>query len=194
MSQSLSCKTCGHVWHPRKASTTYRRQCAVCNGSEIDSTSSVVVNATKTAPTTANGVFASRTKLPPVIYDLEAISGASSPENALQRACELYKRLYIYKIKYNLESIESVFAFLEKETLAAHKKASISEAKLKDLLSSPELICYEVGGDLNAVHYFEALKESGYPKNFLDFVNEAVNGYWTEQGYELRVREKHDCG
>jgi len=119
-----------------------------------------------------------------------SITGAVSAEKAIHKSFELYRKLYLYQVKYNLDSVEEVFSFLEQETLAAHKKANESEVKLKEILNLPELIYYEVGRDLNAVDYFNALKAEGYPKGFLDFVNEIVSAYFRDNGLELQFREK----
>jgi hypothetical protein len=134
-------------------------------------------------------MFASRRKLPTVLYDLMGITGASSPENALQRAFELFRKLIPYKYKYGLESPETVFEFLEKEASEGNERAVEAEKRLSDILENPELIFYECGGDLSAVDWYEAWKKEGYTKDFLDFLNDAANGYWRIKGYELRVRE-----
>jgi hypothetical protein len=181
----FACKKCGYEWTPRKTLTRFKRQCPKCNSYEIDATinaSQSLNNPTKT-PAVANAVSIARTNLPSAIYDLIGITGAVSSENAIQRAFELYRRLYLYKVKYNLENVEEVFVFLEKETLAAHKKANEAEKRLEDMLNSPELICYEVGGDLDAVHFFETLKERGYQKDFLGFVNEIIGKHFREKGW-----------
>jgi hypothetical protein len=185
MSQ-LSCQKCGHEWKPRKDLTRYKRQCPLCNSGEIDTTSSLAVTTTKTMPTvmdTANGIFNLRTKLPPNVYDLVGITDTSTVENAVQKAIEVYRKLSQYKWKYNLESPEKVIEFLEEETAAAHKKANEAEKRLEDMLDSPELICYEAGGDLSAANYFETLKGRGYPKDFLGFVNEIVTAHFRENGW-----------
>jgi hypothetical protein len=61
---------------------------------------------------------------PKVVYDLMGITGSSSPENALQRAHELYRRMLPYKYKLGLESPEAVFDYLEKKALERRKQKS----------------------------------------------------------------------
>jgi hypothetical protein len=201
MSQSLFvCKKCGYEWTPRKTLTRFKRQCPKCNSYEIDATinaSQSLNNPTKTL-TIANAVSTARTNLPAAAYDLMGITQSSSVENAIMRANELYKKLYWYKIKYNLDSLEEVFSFLEKETLAAHKKANEADERLQGILANPENVFFEAGGDLAAVNWYNALRNSGYKKSFSDFLSEAVNGYWEAKGYELAFREKQEqmkeCG
>jgi hypothetical protein len=194
--QSLSCRKCGYTWTPRKAVTRYRRQCPKCNSSELNIVNHSSQTSAKNLPTpmaTSKTItFANRTKLPAVVYDLMGITAASSPENALKRAFELFRRLMPYKFKHGLESPEAVFKFLEKEASEGNKRAVEAEERLSDIIENPELVFYECGGDLSAVNWYEAWKKEGYPKDFLDFLNEAANGYWKSQGYELRFREKQD--
>jgi hypothetical protein len=189
---SFVCKKCNYIWTPRKAVTRYRRQCPKCNNYEIDAHSDVSKSQNNQiiTPAVTSTASTAKTNLPSVIFDLIGISGACSAENAICKASELYRRLYLYKVKYNLENEEEVFAFLEKETLAAHKKANEADARLQGILANPENVFFEIGGDLDAPKWYEALKKTGYDKSFLDFLNQAVNGYWENKGYELAVREK----
>lgn len=191
MSQSLTCKKCGHVWNPRKSVTRYKRQCPKCDSSELDVTNntSQTLNSPTNMATVGNKTLATRTNLPAVVYDLMGITGASSPENALQRAFELFRKLIPYKFKYGLESPEAVLELLEKKAALGKKNAVEAEERLRGILENPKLIFYEVGGDLAAVDWYDALKKTGYAKSFLDFLCEAVNGYWESKGYELKFRE-----
>ncbi len=191
MSQSLTCKKCGHVWSPRKSATRCPRQCPRCGSTKLDSSSNI--SQTQTAPTasTPNKSLINRTNLPKAIYDLVGILDAASPENAVVRAFELCRKLSAYKYKYNLESLEAVFEFLEKEALEGNRQALEAKERLEGMFDNPERIFLEtVGADLAAVRWYDALRETGYDKDFLDFLSEAVNGYWESQGYELRFREK----
>lgn len=194
MSQSLTCRQCAYSWTPRKSTTRFKRQCPKCNSSDLDvgNIAPQSQNNQVKTPAVTKTALTARTNLPSVIFDLVGITGAVSPENAIQRAFEIYRKLYLYKVKYNLESVEEVFSFLEKETLAAHKKMNEAEERLQGILSNPENVFYEVGGDLDAPNWYEALKKTGYDKNFLDFLNQAVNGYWESKGYELCVRQRQE--
>jgi hypothetical protein len=69
---------------------------------------------------------------------------ASSPENALHRAFELFRKLIPYKFKYGLESPEAVFEFLEKQASDGKKKAVEAEERLQGILANPEDVFYEV--------------------------------------------------
>jgi transposase-like protein len=189
MSQSLTCKKCGYNFNPRKLTTRYKRQCPQCKSTQLDSSSNASQSQTVPSASITAKSLANRTSLPKAIYDLVGILDAVSPENAIMRAFELCRKLTAYKFKYNLESLESVFNFLERETLAAHEKANKSEAKLKDIFAHPELIYYEVGGDLDAVHFYEAMQNEGYPKGFLDFVNDIVSTHFRNEGLELKFKE-----
>lgn len=191
MPQSLSCKKCGYVWAPRKSVTRYKRQCPKCNSSELDVANNVPQTKSSQAQVVnANSrLLAARTKLPAVVYDIMGITGASSPENALQRAFELFRKLIPYKYKFGLESPEAVFEFLEKQASEGNKRAVEAEECLSDIIENPELVFYEWGGDLSAIDWYEAWKKEGYTKDFLDFLSEAVDGYWASRGYELCVRE-----
>jgi DNA-directed RNA polymerase subunit M/transcription elongation factor TFIIS len=189
LSQSLSCRKCGYEFIPRKTTTRYARQCPKCNSTELDSSSNNSQTQTPQTASITNKSLVNRTNLPKVIYDLVGILDAASPENALVRAFEICRKLSAYKYKYGLESLESVFKFLEEEAQIGNKRGRDAEERLRSMLENPELVFYECGGDLSAVDWYQAWKREGYTKDFLGFLSEAVNGYWTSRGYELRVRE-----
>jgi len=196
MSQ-LSCRKCGYVWHPRKASTLFRRQCPKCNSSDFDvaNSASQTPNNPAITPTTNtstdNNIFAQRTKLPPVLYDLMGLSGATCPEEALKKSFELYRKIAQYKWKYNLTSPDEVVEFLEKKYADDTRRANEAEKRVKELLDSPELIFLEtVGADLDAVNWFEHEQRKGYEGSFLDFISEIVGQYYRDRGLELPEPEE----
>jgi hypothetical protein len=115
---------------------------------------------------------------------------ARAPENTLQRAFELYRKLAPYKWKYNLQSPEDVVEFLEKKSTDADRRATEAEKRFKDLLDNPEQIFLEtVCADLTPINWYEQERKTGYNKGFLDFLAEVVEGYYEDRGLELEERE-----
>jgi hypothetical protein len=130
------------------------------------------------------------TQWPRIVYDLQGILGASSPENALVRAYELVRGLSPYKYRHNLQSLEGVFEFLERRAAEGNRKAVEAQERLQRILNDPELVFYEVTGtELTAPDWYDALRKEGYKKGFLEFVNEIIEKHFERQGVELGSRE-----
>jgi hypothetical protein len=140
----------------------------------------------KTPAITAKERLANTSKWPKIVYDLMGISGASSPENALQRAFESYRKLLPYKYTYDLDNPDEVFEFLEKKAADGIGRAAEAEESLQSVMGDPASIFYEtVGADLAAVNWYKALKKTGYAKDFLTLLSETIEKYFEGQGYEL---------
>jgi hypothetical protein len=187
-SMTLTCLSGGYSWRSRKEATRYQRQCPRCKHTGLDENKGTG-NTQGTSLTTTPPIgppIAVGPGWPKVVYDLMGISGSSSPENALQRVYELYRRMLPYKYKLGLESPEAVFEYLEKKASEGRRKAAEAEKRLQDMLKSPELIFYEtIGTDTAAVDWYEKLRKTGDVKDFLDFVSEIVTKWFEKQGYEL---------
>jgi hypothetical protein len=56
-----------------------------------------------------------RTPWPKNVYDLMGISDFPTPEKAMEKAFEIYRRLYHYMMKYQVKSPEEVLPLLEGE-------------------------------------------------------------------------------
>jgi hypothetical protein len=112
-------------------------------------------------------------------------------KNALARAYELFRKLLPYKFKYDLETPEKAFEFLEKKAADENRKAAEAEKRLHEILDDPTLIFYETPGtDLTAQKCYEELKEEqGYPEDFLYFLSWIVAKYLKEHGKVLKDRE-----
>ena len=174
---SFKCLDCGHSWKARKAITRYVRQCPKCDSYKLKKVSPLDSEAAFTNGPPAN------LKWPKPVYDLMGISGSNSPQNAVARALELYKRALPYKFKYGVENLEEVFRLLEKKVVDADGKASDAEKTLKRILDDPTLIFWEIGGDLIATKYYEAVQKTGCKVGFLEFLNDVVEAYFKEMGY-----------
>jgi hypothetical protein len=185
---SFVCKKCNYMWSPRKAITRYERQCPKCNSSDLNvgSPASQSQNNQANAPAVTNTISTARTNLPSVIFDLVGVTGAVSADNAIHRAFELYRKLYLYKVKYGLESVEAVFSFLEREASVGNKRALEAEKRLKDLLDNPENIFLQTPwADLTPVDWYEDEKKKGYDGSFLDFINRVVERFYADRGLKL---------
>ena len=179
-SLTVTCLDCGYVWKPRKDSTRYQRQCPHCKSTRLDENkgagNTLQASTPSVAPVSQN--VSVRVKWPQVIYDLMGISGASSPENGIVRAFELYKLALPYKFKYNMQSLEEVFELLENRAAEASKR-------LRRVLDNPELIFYEIAGtDLAVADYYEAIREKGYPGTFLNFLTDIICRHFKDHGYD----------
>jgi len=182
---SLRCLDCGYSWKPRKEVTRYRRQCPKCDSCRFEKVDAEDTEPKDLPAVLINGTSAARSKWPKAVYNLMGISGASSPENALARAFELYRRALPYKFKHNLKSLEEVFEFLEKKNVVKSKNATNAKERLQSILEDPTLIFYEtVGADLTTVNYYDALQKTGYRRSFLEFLNDIVNHFFESYGYE----------
>jgi hypothetical protein len=117
------------------------------------------------------------------------ISGGSSPENGLARAYELLRKLLPYEHKYNIDNPEMVFELLEKKAADGIRRLAEVEEQLRNLTRNPESIFFETGADLAAVNWYEALKKTGYTKDFLTFLSEIVDAHFEEHGFGLEIRE-----
>lgn len=102
----------------------------------------------------------------------------------MARAYELILRLVPYKYKYNLDSPEKVFEFLEKKAADGIERAVEAEERSQSIMRDPTSIFHKtVGADLAAVNWYEELKKKGYAKDFLTFLSEIVEKYFEQQGY-----------
>lgn len=172
--------------------TRYSRQCPRCKHTHFDETKSVgnTAGVLSTTTATVNQPIAMGPQWPRIVYDLQGILGASSPENGLAKAYELVRRLLPYKYKYNVDSPETVFDLLEKKAVDGIRRAAEAEQRLQRMFNDPILIFYEtVGADLAAADWYEASKREGYAKDFLTFLSETIEKHFEKQGYELEIRE-----
>jgi hypothetical protein len=171
--------------------TRYKRQCPKCNCTELNVANNAPQAKNSSTPAVSNTTVNTRANLPSVIYDIIGITGASSIENALQRAFELFRRLSVYKFKYGLESPEAVFDALEKQAIKSNQKAKEAEDRLNSILESPEQIYFEAEeADFTPLDCYEHEKKSGYEKDFLDFIGEIVQQYYADRGLELPEPEE----
>lgn len=188
---TLTCPDCGYAWLPRKNMTRYQRQCPRCKHTHFGKAkiSRNTQGASSATAATSSQPITTGLRWPQIVYDLQGISGASSPENALAKAYELIRKALPYKFKYGLESPEAVLDFLERKAADGNKRAVQAETRLHEMLEDPTLIFYEtIGTDLTAPEYYEDLKKEGYEKDFLDFLSEIVEIYLKEHGIELKER------
>jgi hypothetical protein len=172
--------------------TRYRRQCPRCKHTHFDPPKAArkKQGASSTTAAAVSQPITKGSRWPQIVYDLQGISGASSPENALARAYELIRRLLPYKFKYDLKTPEEAFEFLEKKAADGSRKAAEAEERLRGIFSDPTTIFYEtVGTDLTAPEYYEDLKKEGYKGSFLDFTSEIISKYLKEHGIELKDRD-----
>jgi hypothetical protein len=190
-SMTLTCLSCGYSWRSRKEATRYQRQCPRCKHTDLDENKGTSSRpGTPTTTVTIGQPSTIGSGWPKVVFDLMGAMNASSPENALQRAFEFYRQLLSYKYKYNLKSPEEAFEFLEEKATDGNRKAVDAEERLRSMLENPELVFqWTVGADLAAVDWYEALRKTGYTKDFLDFLSEIVDSWFEKQGFELEFRE-----
>lgn len=177
---ALRCLECRYTWKPRKDVTRYRRQCPKCDSyrlEELEQGREGEVKDTAQPVRTMVQESSRDIRWPKIAYDLMGISGASSPENGIAKALELYKRTLSYKFKYNVQSLEEVFRLLE-------NKAAESNERFRSILRDPTLIFLEtMGVDLAPCNYYEALQKKGYKGTFLVFLSEVVTAYFKDHEY-----------
>ncbi len=93
-----------------------------------------------------------------VVYDLMGISDSPTPEKALDKALEIYRRFYHYMIKYQVKSPEEVLSLLEGEITKLRAEVTLLNNKLTTLETNPISI-FQGMKDRTAVVFYNHLVE-----------------------------------